>query len=49
MADFDTNTFARPYEYSGGSYVPYNYYSYADFPAGTMHTNIDQMTHYLLT
>lgn len=40
MADFDTNHVARPYRYSGGNYLPYPHYGFADYPDGQLRSTI---------
>lgn len=48
MADFDTNHVARPYQYSGGNYVPYRHYGFADYPDGQLRSNVKDLGNFMI-
>lgn len=48
MADLDSAQVARPYAYSGGNYVPYNHYGFADYPSGQLRSNVVDMANYMV-
>ena len=39
FADFDSVHIARPYQYTGGNYVAYPHYGFADYPDGQLRSN----------
>ena len=47
LADIDTNNLARPYNYSGSSFVPLPHISNATIPAGFLRSSSKQMSNYL--
>jgi CubicO group peptidase (beta-lactamase class C family) len=49
LADFDTNRVARPHQYVGGQYEPYNHYGFADYPDGQLRMDIRDMSNFMLT
>lgn len=48
MADFDSSHVARPYQYSGGSYMPYNHYGFADYPDGQLRSNVLDLARFMV-
>ncbi|GEM_PF-193117 len=48
LANLDTNHVAMPYSYSGGKYVPYGHFGYADYPAGTLRSSPTQLARFLI-
>ena len=48
MADFDTTHVARPYQYTGGNYVPYAHYGFADYPDGQLRSNVSDLGNFMI-
>ncbi|MBL4706218.1 MAG: serine hydrolase [Flavobacteriales bacterium] len=48
LSDFDTNDLAKPYQYSGSMYSPYQHYTFADYPNGGLRTSIENLANYLI-
>ena len=48
MADFDTTHVARPYKYTGGNYVPYAHYGFADYPDGQLRSNVSDLGNFMI-
>lgn len=48
IADFDTNDVARPYQYTGGNYVPYRHYGFADYPDGQLRSNVIDLANFMI-
>ena len=48
FADFDSADVARPYQYSGGNYIPYNHYGFADYPDGQLRSNVTDMANFMI-
>jgi len=48
LADFDTTNVARPYQWSGGEYVPYTHYGFADYPNGQLRSTTLDLANFLL-
>ena len=48
LADYDTNTVARPYQWSGNQYVPYAHYGFADYPDGQLRSTSLDLANFLL-
>lgn len=48
LAGLDTSHVAMPYRYSGGAFVPYGHFGYADYPAGTLRSSAPQLARFLI-
>lgn len=48
LADFDTNDVARPYQWSGGQFVPYAHYGFADYPDGQLRSNVYDLANFMI-
>lgn len=48
MADLDSNEVARPYSFSGGSYVANAHYGFADYPDGQLRSNVMDMANFMI-
>ena len=48
LADLDTGRVAIPYSCVTGEFVPFGLYGYADYPAGTLRTSVNQLGTFLL-
>ncbi|HNI44466.1 MAG TPA: serine hydrolase domain-containing protein, partial [Chitinophagales bacterium] len=48
FADFNEADVARPYAYSGGNYVPYPHYGFADYPDGQLRSNVVDMANFMI-
>jgi CubicO group peptidase (beta-lactamase class C family) len=48
LADFDTNTVARPHRFAGGNYHPYPHYGFADYPNGLLRSTVVDMANFLI-
>lgn len=48
LADYDTIDLAKPYAYSGGNYVPYQHYTFADYPNGGLRSTVEDLANYLI-
>lgn len=48
MADYDSSHVARPYQYSGGNYIPYAHYGFADYPSGQLRSNVVDMANFMI-
>lgn len=50
LREIDTNKLAMPYTYSDSllQYQPLGYGGFPDYPAGGLHTNVDQFAHFLI-
>ncbi len=48
MADIDSTHVARPYQYSGGNYIPYAHYGFADYPSGQLRSNVVDMANFMI-
>lgn len=48
MADLDSTHVARPYQYSGGNYIPYAHYGFADYPSGQLRSNVVDMANFMI-
>jgi CubicO group peptidase (beta-lactamase class C family) len=48
LSAYDTNNVARPHQYTGGQYVPYAHYGFADYPDGQLRSNTLDIANYML-
>ncbi|MFM7758053.1 MAG: serine hydrolase [Crocinitomicaceae bacterium] len=48
FADFDSAHVARPYRFSGGNYIPYAHYGYADYPNGQLRSNVKDLANFII-
>ena len=48
MADYDSSHVARPYQYSGGTYIPYAHYGFADYPSGQLRSNVVDIANFMI-
>lgn len=48
FADFDSSQLARPYQFTGGNYVPYAHYGFADYPSGQLRSNVLDMANFMM-
>ena len=48
FADFDSADVARPYQYSGGNYIPYAHYGFADYPDGQLRSNVTDIANFMI-
>ena len=48
FADFDSAHVARPYQFSGGNYIPYAHYGYADYPNGQLRSNVKDLANFMI-
>lgn len=48
LAGLNLDTLAMHYRYFDGSYIPYGYYGYSDYPAGLLKTSIREFSHFLI-
>jgi CubicO group peptidase (beta-lactamase class C family) len=48
FADFDSTHVARPYQFSGGNYIPYAHYGYADYPNGQLRSNVKDLANFMI-
>ena len=48
FSDFDSVNVARPYQFTGGQYVPYAHYGFADYPDGQLRSNVLDLANFLL-
>jgi CubicO group peptidase (beta-lactamase class C family) len=48
FADFDSAHVARPYQFSGGNYIPYVHYGYADYPNGQLRSNVKDLANFMI-
>lgn len=48
FADFDSANVARPYQYSGGNYIAYPHYGFADYPDGQLRSNVLDIGNFML-
>lgn len=45
---FDSAHIARPYQWTGSSYVPYPHYGFADYPDGQLRSNVMDLANFML-
>jgi CubicO group peptidase (beta-lactamase class C family) len=48
FSDFDSSHVARPYQYSGGNYIPYTHYGFADYPDGQLRSTVTDMANFMI-
>lgn len=48
LSDFDSAEVARPYAFSGGNYVPYPHYGFADYPSGQLRSNVLDLASFMI-
>jgi len=48
FADFDSAEVARPYQFTGGNYLPYPHYGFADYPDGQLRSNTLDMANFMI-
>ena len=48
ISAFDTNDVARPHQWSGGQYVPYAHYGFADYPDGQLRSNTVDLAKFMI-
>lgn len=48
ISAYDTNNVARPHQYTGGQYVPYAHYGFADYPDGQLRTNTLDLANFMI-
>lgn len=48
LADMDSNNVARPYQFTGGNFVPYPHYGFADYPSGQLRSSILDMANFMI-
>ncbi|QQS31343.1 MAG: beta-lactamase family protein [Sphingobacteriales bacterium] len=48
FSEFDSAEVARPYQYTGGSYVPYPHYGFADYPDGQLRSNVTDLAKFMI-
>ena len=48
IADHDTTGIARPYRWSGGNYIPYAHYGFADYPDGQLRSNARDLANFMI-
>jgi CubicO group peptidase (beta-lactamase class C family) len=47
LSDYNMDSLVVPYQFSGGSYAPYQHYTFADFPNGGLRSNIYDLSRYV--
>jgi CubicO group peptidase (beta-lactamase class C family) len=48
FADFDSSQVAKPYRFSGGRYIPYEHYGFADYPNGQLRSNVNDLANFMI-
>ena len=48
FADLDSAEVARPYQYSGGNYIPYAHYGFADYPDGQLRSSVIDLANFMI-
>lgn len=48
FADLDSAHIARPYQFTGGNYVPYPHYGFADYPDGQLRSNVVDLANFMI-
>lgn len=48
FADIDSTVAAIPYHFSGGNYLPYPHYGFADYPNGQLRSTATDLAHFMI-
>lgn len=48
FTNYDSAHVARPYQYSGGNYIPYAHYGFADYPDGQLRSTATDMANFMI-